>query len=134
MGIARTPSVIFLGTSDSVGVTIASGSTTTSSEIDLGAAESVLVPIFLYLKFTSTVTAGSVDVKLMPYGVTAVAYPDAAQLIGSYAPVNGTQRILVSPVGAFLYVDRFAQLSVFNNGTGANITNVYVSATKFLQS
>lgn len=133
MSIARTSPIVLLGTSDSVGITITTGSTSASGEIDLG-SDAALLGIILYLKFTSTVAVGSVDVKLTTYGVSGTNYGDQIQTVNSFAPTAATQRLLVSPIGSYLYLDRFINASVFNNATGASITNVFLWATKFLQS
>lgn len=118
MTVAQSTGV-FLGTDETTGVTIATTATTTSSEIDLLGGTASEGEILLYLKFTSTVTAGTVDVKLYPSRVTGQAYSDQAPIVASFAPINGTQKIFL---GLFK-IGRYMTASVNNNATGANITN-----------
>ncbi len=118
-----------LGTDETTGVTIATTATTTSSEL-AAASTTAEAWINLYLKFTSTVTAGTVDVRLWSGRITAQSYSDLAPVVGSYVPTNGTQKIFV---GSFT-VGQFVYASVTNNATGANATNVTLGYELFKRS
>ena len=121
---------VFIGTDETTGVTIATTATTTSSEIDMFGGTTSEGWINLFLKFTSTVTAGTMDVKLFPSRVTGQAYSDQAAIIASWAPINGTQKIFL---GQF-QIGRFMTASVTNNATGANATNVLLGYEMFKES
>jgi hypothetical protein len=129
MTVARSTGV-FLGTDETTGVTIANNATTTSSEIDMFANNTSEGWIILYLKFTSTVTAGTLDVTLYPGRVTGQDYADQAPVVASWAPINGTQKIAL---GQF-QVGRFMNASVKNNATGASATNVTLGFELFQES
>jgi hypothetical protein len=117
--VARS-SGVFLGTDETTGVTIATTATTTSSQIDMLADDTSEGWMHLYLKFTSTVAVGSIDVKLIYSRVTGQNYADDAVVVGSVVPISGTKKVYLGqfPVG------RYMQASVTNNATGANATNV----------
>lgn len=85
----------------------------------------------MWLKFTSTVTAGSVDVAIRTRQNTAgAAFGDVNPLTMSNAPINGTQNIYL---GRF-WTSRYGTLRVLNNATGANITNVLLVERKYVYS
>lgn len=129
MTVARTAGV-FIGTDETTGVTIATTANSTSSEIDLLGDNASEGWIQLYLKFTSTVTAGSMDVVIYPSRVTTKAYPDQAPIVASFAPISGTQSIYC---GQFR-VSRYMTAKVTNNATGANATNVTLGYELFKES
>jgi hypothetical protein len=116
-----------LGTDETTGVTIASASTTTSTEKDFLGDDTSFGRIRLYLKFTSTVTAGTMEVRLWGSRITAQDYGDLPPLAGIVAPINGTQKVDLG----WWDVARFMKASVFNNGTGANATNVLLGYELF---
>lgn len=120
MAIART-TIALLGTSESSGDTIANNATDAGSEVDVLGNDTSTGTLDLYLVFTSTVTAGSLDVKFNPRRLTTQVYKArAAQW--SVAPINGTQKLYLGTVKATRYV----QVDVLNNATGASATNVAV--------
>lgn len=125
MAIARS-TIALLGTSETVGDTIANNATDNGAEVDvLGDATSV-GELELFLAFTSTVTAGTLDVTVNKRRLTAQGYKKLAPDF-SIAPINGTQLIPLGRISA----ERFIQVDVKNNATGANATNVAVLATLF---
>ncbi len=119
MTVARSTGV-FLGTDETTGVTISNNASSTSSEIDLLGNNTSEGFLQMYLKFTSTVTAGTLDVTMYSSRVTGQAYSDQAPVIGSWAPINGTQKIMLTLVKA----SRYVTTKVTNNATGASATNV----------
>jgi hypothetical protein len=121
---------VFLGTDETTGVTITNNSTTTSSEIDILGGATSEGYFALFLKFTSTVTAGTMDEVLSPSRVTGQAYVDQSPVIASFAPINGTQKI---PCGSF-QTSRYMTCSAKNNATGASATNVTVGYEKIVES
>jgi hypothetical protein len=78
----------------------------------------------MYLCFTSSVTAGTVDVTVVPghraNGGT-IEYTRIS-LFASYAPINGTQKLYMGRIPAARYMG----VTVKNNATGASATNVSV--------
>jgi len=129
MSVARSAGV-FVGTDETTGVTIATTANSTSSEIDLLGNDTSEGWIQLYLKFTSTVTAGTMDVVLYPSRVTGQAYADSAPTVVSIAPINGTIKFYA---GQFK-VSRYMTAKVTNNATGANATNVTLGYELFKES
>jgi hypothetical protein len=122
MGIART-TVALVGTDETTGLTIASAATNPAVEIDLLGDDTSTGMLDLYLVATSTVTAGSIDLTFNSRRLTGQAYKArAAQW--SVSPINGTLRLSLGSIRA----TRFVQVDVFNNATGANLTNVSVLA------
>lgn len=122
MAIARS-TIALLGTSESTGSTIANNATGSGSEVDLLGDDTSTGMLNLYLVFTSTVTAGSLDVTFHPIRLTTQAYKSrSAQW--SVAPVSGTKKYFLGTVRA----PRFASADVLNNATGASATNVAVLA------
>lgn len=129
MTIARTTGA-FLGTSEGTGITVANNATTTGTEVDLLGNNTSQGFIFTYTDFTSTVTAGTADIKQWSDRVTGQAYSNQAPLVASWAPINGTQLI---DIGIF-QASRFMNTSILNNATGANITNFFYGWELFQQS
>jgi hypothetical protein len=119
MPVARSTGV-FIGTSEGVGVTIANNATTTSSEIDILGNNTSEGWIMQYLDFTSTVTAGTLDITQYSGRVTGQDYSNQAPLIASWAPINGTQLIMLGMFKA----TRFMVTATKNNATGASATQV----------
>jgi hypothetical protein len=118
--VARSTSVLIGTTWPSTGATIANNATSTSSELDAfgnNSSEGWFEP---YLAFTSTVTAGTLDVTIQRAPTTGNEVTSQVQVIASYAPINGSQSIDLQQQPA----SRFATWSVKNNATGASATNV----------
>lgn len=122
MAIARS-TIALLGTSESSGDTITNNSTDSGSEVDVLGDNASTGMLSLYLVFTSTVTAGSLDVTFNPIRVTTQAYK-ARSAQWSVSPVSGTKKYFLGTVQA----PRFASVDVLNNATGASATNVAVLA------
>jgi hypothetical protein len=122
MSIARS-TFAFLGTDESTGVTVANSSVTSGSEVDVLGDNTSTGTLDLYLVFTSTVTAGSLDVRLNPRRVTGQAYTARSYQWTAY-PISGTQKFFLGTVKA----SRFMSVDVNNNATGASATNVAVLA------
>lgn len=130
MSIARsTTALAFLGTSESVGVTIANTATSSGAEVDVLGDDTSTGLLNLYLVFSSTVTAGSLDVTFNPRRLTGQAYK-ARSAQWSVAPISGTAKYFLGTVQA----PRFGSADVLNNGTGANATNVAVLGELFKAS
>lgn len=122
MSIARS-TLALLGTSESSGATIANNATSSGSEVDVLGDDTSTGMLSLFLVFTSTVTAGSLDVTFNPIRLTTQAYKSrAAQW--SVSPVSGTKKYFLGTVRA----SRYASADVLNNATGASATNVAVLA------
>jgi hypothetical protein len=127
MAVARS-SEVFLGTDDSTGVTITNNSTSSGSELDLLDDNTSAGEIELFIKFTSTVTAGNIRVKVRKRRATGEAYDTVASgWTRSFPPVNATARY---SLGRFP-VSRYMAVDVFNDATGASLTNVFVSGELF---
>jgi hypothetical protein len=120
MTVARTTAAL-IGTSESSLATVANNTTTTSSETDMFGNNVSEGWVFVYLVITSTVAVGSLDEEFYPSRVPGQAYSSLATLVGSFAPTNGTQMILVNQVQCARYMTG----SVFNNATGANASIFY---------
>ncbi len=130
MTIARSAGVL-IGTDETTGVTIGNNATTSSSETDILGADDCVGEINLFLKFTSTVAVGTVDVSLYHSRVAGQAYSEKPILVASVAPINGTQKVQCNVPYKRLEVGRYITASVKNNATGANITNVLVGYELF---
>jgi hypothetical protein len=120
MAVARSTGVL-LGTSESSGVTIANNAAEAGSEVDVLGGDDAAGVLDLYLVFTSTVTAGSIDVRVNRRRVTGEAYQQVGYSFG-VPPLSGTRRVHLGRVPA----SRFMSADVLNNATGANATNVFV--------
>jgi len=118
MAILRSTGVL-IGTSETVGDTIANNATDTGAEVDVLGDNTSAGDMEIYLVFTSTVTAGTIDIKINSIRVTGQVYSKVA-FERSFTPINGTQKIPIGRVPAA----RFMNAEVKNNGTGANATNV----------
>ena len=130
MTVART-SEFLLGTSIGTGVTIANNATSTGSEVDLlGNNTSEAGIVFVYLYYTGTVAAGTVDVSLFSAQVTGQEAEDQSPLIASVVPINGTQKILLGTMVA----DRFVIGQVKNNAVTASLTNVSLGISLYAES
>jgi hypothetical protein len=129
MTVARSTGA-FVGTSETVGVTIASGSNTNGSEVDMFGNNTSEGWFNLYLAFTSTVTAGTLNVTLYYGRVTGEEAQAQANIVASFAPINGSQIIYC---GAF-QASRFMIGNVANAATGANATNVALLYELFQES
>lgn len=129
MSVARAPGV-FLGTDETTGVTVANNATSLSSEIDVLGNDTSEGSFNLFLKLTSTVTAGTLDVKMSESRVTGQSYSDLSPVIGSYVPTNGSQKIKVGRIDTA----RYETGGVTNNATGANATNVLLGYDAYKES
>lgn len=118
MSIARATGAL-VGTSESSGVTITNTSTATGSEVDVLGDSASTGTLHLWLIFTSTVTAGSLDVYLLPIRASGTTY-DAIYPAFTRAPVNGTRKYYLGTVPA----TRYMSANIVNNATGASATNV----------
>lgn len=125
MAIIRSTGA-FLGTSESSGDTIANNATDTGSEVDVLGDNTSIGEVELYLVFTSTVTAGTLDITVNKRRVTGQAYAKINPQF-QIAPINGQQLI---PLGR-MPAERFMQVSAKNNATGASITGAFVGYTLF---
>ena len=122
---------VLIGTDETTGDTITNNGTDTGVEVDLLGGTIALGYANIYLKFTSTVTAGSLDITLIHRPVTGQPYsdvPNPLDLKRSYAPINGTQKILC---WRMVPISRYMSVTILNNATGANATNVLVRAEVF---
>lgn len=122
MAIARsTTSLAFLGTDETTGVSISNNAVSNGSEVDVLGDNASTGTLDLYLVFTSTVTAGSIDIRFNPRRVTGQSY-QARSYQWSVAPINGTQKFYLGTLKA----NRYASVDANNNATGASATNVAV--------
>lgn len=127
MAITRTRTVR-IGTDETTGSTIANNATAETTEIDWLGGDAADAEVNLYLKFTSTVTAGFVDIELIPRQATGGAgFSSLNPFKTSIPPINGTQSVYV---GRFP-VPRYGTIKVTNNATGASATNVLVVEERF---
>lgn len=130
MTILRTTQNI-IGSESASGVTIATGASLLSAQVDaLGNNDSV-ASLNLYVRFTSTVPpgTGTVDVSIFPVLDNAgPAYDDAAPLVLAVDTKVGTTSVCVNLPASRLPTARFYKVNVLNNGTGADITDVFVGA------
>jgi hypothetical protein len=120
MGFARS-TVALLGTDATTGVTIANTATTTGSTFDAIGNDTSDADGIFYLCITSTVTVGTIDVKINSQNTSSTTYSKVAFEF-SILPTNGTQRI---PLGRRA-IGRYLNVEVRNNATGASATNVTV--------
>lgn len=120
MGLARSTGS-FLGTDETTGVTIANNASSAGSEVDVLGDNASAGDVNLYIRFTSTVTVGSLDVTVNRNRVTGGAYSQPSAQF-SVTPINGTGKYYLGRVPAA----RFMLVSVLNNATGASATNVSI--------
>lgn len=125
MSIARS-TLAFIGTSETTGDTIANNATDAGAEVDVLGDNTSTGEIELYLSFTSTVTAGTLDITVNKRRVSGQNYQGLAANF-SVTPINGTQLV---PLGRYS-ASRYMQVSVLNNATGASATNVFVGGELF---
>lgn len=125
MSIARTEGV-FVGTDETTGVTIANNASSTGSEVTLFADNTTAGWLIVFLKFTSTVTAGTLDIWINNRRVTGQDYENVNPTI-TIKPINGTAKYILGVFPA----SRYMNVRVLNNGTGANATNVTVGFELF---
>jgi hypothetical protein len=86
--------------------------------------------INLYLAFTSTVTAGAINVTLYYGRTTGLEAEQQANIVYSVAPINGSQVIYLGQFPC----SRFMIGVVQNSGTGASATNVSLLYELFQES
>lgn len=126
MALARSAGV-FIGTDETTGVTVSNNTTTSPSETDMLGDDTSTGYLFLYVKFTSTVTGGTLDLKISGSRVSGQAYTDAAPVIWSIPPISGTQKVDIARLmGGPLWIGRRVTVSITNSATGASATNVTV--------
>lgn len=119
-----------IGTSDTAGDTIANNAVDTGTEKDILGNATSEGWLNLYLAFTSTVTAGTMDLVIFRSRVTGVSYQDDPVIVYSAVPKSGTKKIYVANFPA----SRFMIAQVTNNATGASATNVVVGYELFQES
>ena len=130
MTIARTTQDI-IGTESSSGVSIATGASLLSAQVDALGDNKSVASLNLYVRFTSTVApgTGTVDVSIFPVlDDGGPVYSDAAPLVLSVDTKVGTTSACVNLPASRLPTARFYKVNVLNNGTGADITDVFVGA------
>lgn len=127
MSITRT-SRIFIGTSESAGDTIANNATDTGVEQDILADDGRGGYAFFFAVFTSTVTAGTLDFNIILERITGQSYVDVPARTISIVPANATKKCFLCCTP----VTRFGLVTVKNNATGANATNVFVGADVYI--
>lgn len=129
MTVARS-SGFLLGTAVGTGVTITNTSTSVGSEVDVLGNDTSEGWVNLFLYYTSTVTAGSLDVTIFYSQITGDEAEDQSSLVASITPANATQKIFI---GSFP-VSRYMIGQVKNNATGASATNVSIGYELFKES
>ncbi len=122
MAIVRT-NLAFIGTDESTLQTVVNNATQTGAEVDVLGSDSADGDIELYAVITSTVTVGTIDIKVNSRRVTGQAYSKPNFEI-SVAPTNGTQKI---PLGR-RPASRYMNVEAKNNATGAS-ASVSILAT-----
>ena len=128
MTIVRDP-VNVIGSESASGITVASGFHHTSAQQDALGDNKSVASLNLFVRFTSTVTTGTVDVSIFPiFDSGGPAYSDEAPLVLSVAPKNGTTSACVNLPASRLPTARFYEVDVFNNGTGVDLTDLFVGA------
>lgn len=128
MTITRDP-INIIGTESASGITVGDGSNQLSAEQDVLGDNKSVASLNLFVRFTSTTTTGKVDVSIFPiFDAGGPTYDDAAPLVLSVPPKNGTTSAVVNLPAARLPAARFFKVNVLNNGTGQNITNLFVGA------
>ena len=113
--VARTTAAL-VGTSESSLTAVANNATATSAETDFLGNNTSECWVNEYFVLTSTVTAGTFDITFYPSRVPGSPYATLATLIGSYAPISGTQDIFVGQAR----IARYMTAAVKNNATGAS--------------
>jgi hypothetical protein len=127
--------VNIIGTETVSGVTVANNTSDTSAQQDVLTNNTSIASMSVYVAFTSTATIGTVDVSLQPLlNAGGQVYSDDAPLICSVTPKVGTTRLVVNLPASLLPAARFFKVNVLNNGTGADITDVYVGAEVYVQT
>jgi hypothetical protein len=106
-----------IGTNTTSGVTIANNGTSNGAEVDFFNDNTSVGDIWVYVWLSAAVTSGSIDIYINNRWNTGLAFK--AQ--------NPTYSISSSAAGALIplgrrAIDRFAQVDVTNNATGASIT------------
>lgn len=129
MTVARSSGVA-LGTDETTGITITNTTRTASSEIDFLGNDTSAGEVEIFLKFTSTVAVGTVDVDVSGARITGQDYTDVPRIVAQIVPINGTQKVSLGryPIG------RYGVWAVTNNATGASITNVTLGYEEFKYS
>lgn len=120
MAVVRTPLVALVGTDETTGVSIASGSDSGAGVVqDLLGDNSSACRVIVYLVATCLATVGTLDVYLSQNRLNTTDYtPSSPQF--QVTPTNGTFK---KRLGA-LAPGRFLAGKVANNGTGVSATNV----------
>jgi hypothetical protein len=128
MTIARAVDNVIGASEVGSGITIADTVSLDSAQQDVLGDNKSVASLNLFVDFTSAVTGtGTVDVSILPIlNDAGVVYADAAPLVASYVPTGATFSACVNLPAARLPAARFFKVRVLNNGTGADITDVYV--------
>lgn len=114
--IARSTAALF-GTDETTGTSIANNATGTGSEKDVLGDDTSVGEMAIFALITSTVTAGSIDIKINPIRVSGQVY-SKIQFERSIAPINGTQKVPLGRIPASRYMNSETK----NNATGASAT------------
>lgn len=114
MALARSTGAL-IGTDETTLQSIANNATQTGSEVDVLGDNASVGDVWLYAVITSTVTAGTIDIRVNSRRVTGQAYAKTNFEI-SIAPTNGTQKV---PLGK-RPASRYMTSDVKNNATGAS--------------
>ena len=132
MAVARS-SVVMLGTDDTTGVTIATTATSADTEVDVLGNNTSLGYGNVFVKYTGTAAAGTLDVEVHHHRITAQDYKDQipVELKRTFVPINGTEKLLVFRM---IPLSRFMSVTVKNNAIGASVTNVFVGIELFAVS
>lgn len=123
MTIARTTASISIGT-------VATTATTLSAEQDPRADDASEGSAFVYLTYTGTTAAGSIDVAITQGPTTTTESTTRLALMDSIIPINGTETNILLGNGP-IDLDRFFKVSVKNNAIGASITSVTVNISHY---
>jgi len=126
MTVARS-NIVLLGTDETTGITIANNAGATGTITDVLGDDTSMGYANIYCVFTSTVTAGSLDIEIVNHRVQTVDYLQATLQKFSYAPINGVQRIFIGSV----QIARFVSGRIYNNATAANATAVFLALELF---
>lgn len=124
-----TATYLLIGTGSAdetaTGASVANNATQTGSVVDLLGDDTSTGDVELYLILTSTVTAGSVQLRFNPHRRSNSGTEEYVKVNYeiSVAPTNGTQKI---PLGT-RRCPRFMSCDVLNNATGASATVVILA-------
>jgi len=117
-----TPTVFALiGTSQGSPLSsIANNATSTSAVTEFGSSSSAAEGM-LFVQFTGAGTSGSFDITIDPEPDSSGGFSAPAVTI-SIPPISGAQKLGYGPYP----LARWGQVRAANNGTGGNLTNIYI--------